>query len=282
MKENVIRTHAGDLQLSAVLFDEAFRLDPEKTRQPEPALLHRHTDYEIFFVLRGKLTVRGEGVCVEAKENHAVILPPLFEHATDAKNLHGYCMYFTPEKKARATDRSYKEITCALGKQITVLPLEEAGIFYIRQLAKVLRSAAGRGDEVHLVSLLFSELFRPLLSRQITETDGQSQRYTNRIDLFIAEHYREKIRLSDLAETLYLCPKQVTRIIRKNYGCSFSNLVQDHRLRLARAMLESTEESISSIARAVGFEYENYFYTLFRKAYTITPAEYREKHRPYL
>ena len=120
--------------------------------------------------------------------------------------------------------------------------------------------------------------FRPrsLLSAQY----NQSQRYTNRIDLFIAEHYREKIRLSDLAETLYLCPKQVTRIIRKNYGCSFSDLVRDHRLRLARAMLESTEESISSIARAVGFEYENYFYTLFRKAYTITPAEYREKHRP--
>ena len=63
MKENAIRTQVGELDLSVILFDEAFLLNlPEHATEQ-----HRHSEYEIFFVLQGAISIEGQGRTVQAK-----------------------------------------------------------------------------------------------------------------------------------------------------------------------------------------------------------------------
>ena len=280
MQENAIFAELGDLKLSAVLFDEAFRLYTNKPPTPPPLNPpHRHADYEIFFLLEGTLTLQSEEGILQAKSPAVLILPPFFDHVTKYDVAHGYCMYFNLERKPKATGTLYKKVADTLSRNITVMPLEEEPRFYIEQLAKTISTPSPEGKERHLVALLFSELFQSMIGTASPAEQSKHTRYINGIDLFLSEHYREKIRLTDLAKTLHLCPKQISRIIRKKYGCSFSDRVRDHRLALARTMLETSEDSITTIAEAVGYEYANYFYTLFRKTYGMTPQEYRQKHR---
>lgn len=44
------------------------------------------------------------------------------------------------------------------------------------------------------------------------------------------------------------------------------------------AMIRYTDLDIREIAFALGYEYENYFYTVFRKHYGITTIAYRNTH----
>lgn len=280
MRENSICVELSNLRLSAVFFHEAFRMYANKLPQRlSLSPLHRHADYEIFFLLDGALLVRGEEECVRAEGPSAVILPPLFQHSTESHLTRGYCMYFRLERRAKDVGCLYENLERTFSRGITVLPLGEESRFYIEQLAKAVSGPDVEKKETHLVSLLFSELFQELLQSESVSEQRKYVDYVNIIELFVSEHYREKIRLTDLAETLHLCPKQAARIIRKKFGCSFSDLVWDHRLSLARTMLESTEDSIDAIAEAIGCEYSSYFYPLFRKSYGMTPRDYRESHR---
>ena len=97
------------------------------------------------------------------------------------------------------------------------------------------------------------------------------------LDNYIAEHYCEKITLADIAAELYLCERQVSRIIRREYNCSFADFVNIKRLSVAAMMLKHTQMNIADVARSVGYENYNYFYRVFKTKYGVTPAQYREK-----
>lgn len=276
MKETAIRVEIGNLRLSAVLFDEAFYLHSGEKTAPSPAPSHRHADFEIFFLLRGSMTVTDARETVKAEENRVLILPPLHNHVTETKVLRGFCFYFQTEKIPRRQGDCYERISEAIRDRIRLLDLSEAGRFYVEQLAKTVAAPSPVREEEHLTALLFTEIFRPFLPAE-KEKGNKNLRYINGIDLFIAEHYREKIRLTDLSRVLYLCPKQITRIIRKKYGCSLSELVKHYRMSQARALLIGSEASVATVAEAVGYEYPNCFHAHFRQLYGETPGEYRER-----
>lgn len=274
MKENAIRTQVGELDLSVILFDEAFLLNlPEHATEQ-----HRHSEYEIFFVLQGAISIEGQGRTVQAKAPAAVILPPLFDHRTVPHDLTGYCMYFQWEQKTdRRKNHRLNHASAQLQDKITVLSLSDEGKFYVNQLAKSEKSDYSDGTEAHLTALLFGEVFRPLFAVGASGTSQKIRQYINTIDLYIYQHCREPIRLSDLSKVLYLCPKQISRIIRKKYGCSLSELVKKHRISLAQNLLRETDRSVNEIAAEVGYETPNYFYVQFRQVCNETPAQYRAR-----
>ena len=70
--------------------------------------------------------------------------------------------------------------------------------------------------------------------------------------------------------------RQVSRIIAKEYGCTLSQLVNDKKLDSAKMMLKNTDMTVGEIASAVNIGGENYFYTIFKKRYGISPLRYRK------
>ena len=276
MQENAIRAELPDLRISAVIFDEALRfgnVDPKKAVCPP----HSHADFEIFFLIEGTMDVHLDSHCRTVKAPAAVILPPRTDHATKTDVPRGYCMYFRPEKKGKSESDRQEKLLAALHRDVTVLPLESDDIFYIEHLADSLHSPTGEGTRPHLVALLFSGLFRRIVEEPPSPNASKHIKYIHAIDLYISAHFNEKLRLTDLARELYLCPKQVARIIRKEYGCTLSDLVARYRIATARALLHSGNDSVEAIAQAVGYEHPNYFYRQFRAATGLTPRQYRKQ-----
>ena len=278
-----MKADIADIRLSATLFDQAFRIkgaDTNPWAMINLRAIHWHATYEIFFILKGKLRVITEDEVREYSDT-AVIIPPHFHHYVLPENVAGYCMYFMPEQNPRKNDGLYRSVCELLGDEVTAVPLNEELAFYIARLDLCTADSSLWENAEALNKLLFSSLFHSLVPQQshALPLSSKHTQYINTIDLYISKNYNRPIRLESLAAELFLCRKQVTRVIRREYGCSLSDLVNRRRLSVACMLLKHTSLDIGEIATTVGYDHENYFYTLFRKTYGVTPGQYREEKR---
>ncbi|MET0951615.1 MAG: AraC family transcriptional regulator [Pseudomonas sp.] len=85
------------------------------------------------------------------------------------------------------------------------------------------------------------------------------------------------ISLKDAAAAAFLSPNYLTHLLRKETGSSFSELVLERRMRLARSHLSNSTQPISHIAQACGFADEAYFSRRFRQVNGIPPGQFRRQ-----
>ena len=100
----------------------------------------------------------------------------------------------------------------------------------------------------------------------------------NNITRFI-EQFPGRPSRQDLAEHFNYSSDHINRIIKKHSGKSFANYVRDVSLAKAEHLLKQTDEPVSRIIAAVGFENKSYFYNYFMKKHNTTPMAYRAKYR---
>ena len=100
------------------------------------------------------------------------------------------------------------------------------------------------------------------------------------IEDIINNELDKKIDLQFVADRLFLSTKQTARIIKKHFNCSLSQLVLQKKLSIACMLLTNTELKISEIINIINVETSNYFFRVFKKAYSVSPLQYRKMHHP--
>jgi AraC-like DNA-binding protein len=78
-----------------------------------------------------------------------------------------------------------------------------------------------------------------------------------------------------LCELAHVSPPYLSRSVRRYYGVTPSELLNDLRLRRAAVLLGTTDESVNSIGARCGFSSPTYFSNRFRRTYSASPREYR-------
>ena len=92
---------------------------------------------------------------------------------------------------------------------------------------------------------------------------------------FIEHHYLEKIKIDELAAISNMSPSTLLRTFHRELGETPINYLINRRLQEAAKRLRSTNENISEISFACGFQDSNYFSKIFRRKYTCSPRQYR-------
>ncbi len=110
------------------------------------------------------------------------------------------------------------------------------------------------------------------LSRNPFLEDNLSQRMRTYLDA----HYREEIRLPDLARFLGISESHCSRQIKRRFGRSFRQVLRDRRLRKAIQLLSQGSLPVSRVAELSGFRDPNYFSRVFQEAHHMSPREYRD------
>ena len=82
--------------------------------------------------------------------------------------------------------------------------------------------------------------------------------------------------IEQLAELVHLHPAYFSTLFHKATGLPPSQYLARHRLRRAREMLLSTNDSIREIATATGYRDPFYLSRAFRRAVGVSPSEYRK------
>lgn len=126
------------------------------------------------------------------------------------------------------------------------------------------------------MGLLFLQLMNNM---DKMETDGsREQKLMISVLSYIEEHYRDG-ELAVLADKLHYDFYWLSKEIKKLTGKTYTELIQDKRLRQAEYLLSTTSISVMDIAAAVGYDNKSYFHRLFQKKYGVTPRKYRLMNR---
>jgi transcriptional regulator GlxA family with amidase domain len=99
-----------------------------------------------------------------------------------------------------------------------------------------------------------------------------------------AEHYlmselHTDLSVSRLADHVGTSERSLLRHFRTQYGVSPLARIQHLRVERAKALLETSQLSFDEIVERCGYSDVSSFRKLFKRATTLTPADYRERFR---
>jgi len=96
------------------------------------------------------------------------------------------------------------------------------------------------------------------------------------IQAYVQRHYaKPDLSLELVAGEVKLSRSYVGKLFKAHTDLSFNDYLNLVRLEKARDLLAETNDPIQSISERVGIHNTTYFYTLFRKHYQVSPAQYR-------
>ncbi|MEM7369674.1 MAG: substrate-binding domain-containing protein [Bacteroidota bacterium] len=103
------------------------------------------------------------------------------------------------------------------------------------------------------------------------------QQFLHAFVLFVNQNFhREDFQVADLSKEFGLSRSQLYRKVKALLGQSISDYIQQIRLQKAEELLKEEELSISDIAYKVGYSSPEYFSTVFKTKYDISPTKYRK------
>lgn len=119
------------------------------------------------------------------------------------------------------------------------------------------------------------------LTMQVRQRMEQSKGpgYIDQCRDYINKHYREKIYLDDIADTLGISSAYLSKIFARETGMRIQDYIVTVRVEHAANLLVYSEESISHIGEYVNFPTQSYFGKVFKKLKGLTPKEYRDKYK---
>ncbi|MBU3188124.1 response regulator [Clostridium bowmanii] len=88
-----------------------------------------------------------------------------------------------------------------------------------------------------------------------------------------------QLSLTLLSDKMGLSFGYLSNLFKKLIGVTFQEYVFNERMERAKIILLSTDMKNYEIAEALGFEDPNYFSTVFKKKYGMSPNQYKEKVR---
>jgi len=112
-------------------------------------------------------------------------------------------------------------------------------------------------------------------------SDAQMENYKNRLaNLMQIEmaFLEPDLALPGLAALVGCSVNHLSQVINSGFGMSFFDYLNQHRVKYAKQLLErqdAQQQSVLSIALAVGFNSNSSFYAAFKKSSGQTPAQYR-------
>lgn len=123
------------------------------------------------------------------------------------------------------------------------------------------------------IQLLFS-LLANLTEHIETPRTSYDQDIVIRLLNYIETQY-DSATLAAFSSELHIDIYTLSRLIKRNIGATFKELLIAKRMKQAAYMLKNTTLTIQEIANAIGYENASYFYRLFEKTFHCSPRQYR-------
>lgn len=108
-----------------------------------------------------------------------------------------------------------------------------------------------------------------------TTSDQHLSGECQKVKRYLDSNFTSPITLEKLSETVYISKHYLSHMFKEQTGTSPIKYLTDKRMARAVELLVGSDSSISSISKQVGYDNPQYFGQVFKKAYGVSPAEYR-------
>lgn len=92
---------------------------------------------------------------------------------------------------------------------------------------------------------------------------------------YLTTHFSEQITVADVANIMGYDEYYAMRLFKRFCGWSIVDYLNGVRVTKARYLLKQTSNNSRNIAKSVGYQSASYFNRQFKKAFGVTPTEYR-------
>ena len=134
----------------------------------------------------------------------------------------------------------------------------------------------GFANEKQLFEMLHQSVERYCV-QSATAEQATAGRLRNELTEYIEANFNNKnLSLAMVADHLNTSVYVVTRLFKESTGKNFKEYVLDKRMEYAQQLLKSTPTKIAEISGMAGFESPEYFSSVFKTKYGITPTQYRK------
>lgn len=252
---------------------------------------HWHEDLEWIQVLEGSMYYDINGKRILLQENDVLMVNTRQMHygsSNQRKHCRFACLLFHPSLFCNNPTLLQHYVTPVLNncglEYLHFCPKQEPGreVFEILMRIVDIKERAPSGYELEaiaLMQLLWSRLWQTgvLTSGQERQEMPDDLKSQKDMVAFLYAHYGEKITLDEIAAAGNVSRSKCCRIFKHYLQQSPVDFLNACRLKVSCRLLDTTNQTITEIALACGFNHLSYFSKSFCDAYGCTPREYRRR-----
>lgn len=264
---------------------------------------HQHSEYEIHYIPYGKGRVILDGVTHPLQEGMLYVTAPGVSHRQEANEREAMgelCLHVDIVKLDQGEDeRGSMPVPEAWGeaweiaeadaclRQLSELPHVPALDRQEAMKCFLIAYEAWRSNQLGQYTIIKQSIVQMLLRTvgaykadqqgvNLPARDMKSYRYQLAIQ-FIEDNFRRPLTLEGVAERLQISSRQLQRIFKEQAKISFSEYLEQVRLKHVCSELLQTSLTLDKIAESNGFASSNYLHYVFKKAHGVTPNQYRDQ-----
>ena len=110
-----------------------------------------------------------------------------------------------------------------------------------------------------------------------TKPDPVAESSFQELLVYIKNNFTQRLFLKELATQFALSPNYCCSLFTKTTGLTFSQYITKLRMEKALLLLQNPTLTINDIAGLTGYDDQIYFSKVFKKYYSLTPSQYRDK-----
>jgi len=122
---------------------------------------------------------------------------------------------------------------------------------------------------------LLTQIKRATAARSVRTLEAEKSELLDRIMVYIEEHYRTALSISDVAKHFFVSGSTVSHLFKQKIGVGFYRYVTQRRLIAGKTLIERGTP-IETVAVRIGFPAYSGFYRAFKQEFGISPRQYRK------
>lgn len=261
----------------------------------QPDSMHCHNFFEISYVFYGSCTFLFEGKTASLSAGDVCIVSPMAQHSLQ---LDSDCLSLSVAVRKDVMDSLFSQLftqqdlmskffyNSLYGSHCADYVLLKAGndrlTFDTAQQLTYETNLTEQYVPCCCVSLLSLFLARALRAAQNAVALYRYEEYSKQdydfvlVLQYIQQNYRT-VSLAELGKIFHFDEKYLSKLIQKNMGQNFIDILRTVKMNHAVDYLINTSMNVGEIAEAVGYDSADYFSRAFRRVYGTSPQQYRKR-----
>lgn len=251
-------------------------------------LLHDHDYIEIMLILDGNIELAVEGERYHVPRGSLAVIPPQRVHRTiippGTKRYERMVLHIFPEYLGLIMEQFILEQhRFGYTQQVHILEYAPDPFWIFRTLFERAFYTSHQSETYQklVIPCLVVELFAELehgLDVQAAPPIPATNNLVSKVVDYIDEHFTEPgLTVDDIRSSVYVSQGYLSRIFKSYTGSSIYNFLTYKRLVYAKELLTG-EETVLNACIACGFTDYTSFLKSFKKAFGMTPTQYRKRY----
>lgn len=155
--------------------------------------------------------------------------------------------------------------------------LTQSGLLTSRRCGKEVYYKAADTAQIRLLHEIVEQVMEIACPEKAVDLQAAQTEIIRRVHDDLTENLSERVTIEALSRKYLMNTTTLKRVFKEVYGETIAAHMKKHRMEAAAALLVQTQDDISAIALAVGYESQSRFASVFKETYGELPTEYRRR-----